>query len=453
MPNWCFNSVVFRGSPTDLAALVERVRGDHAALGFAKVIPEPPEVMESSEEGILTDRQHGWRCENWGTKWDVDVESSDAPGVTVGVSVRSLEMCFDTAWSPSLPVTDAMAKLFPALVVDHIYSDEAMALAGRAVWRGGKLVLARGYDPETPEYLAICRGRRPEESGMADWDLPWTSPTAIAAAKLDRRPSGAHHPAGVPASRLDAGEMIAGVQSMSVAVSAAALDAASSLGFPLQSWVSAGMPQPPEFAWECLSLLLSPPASPASSRLSVRPIAASPAISRRGKSPAPNPSGLVLSERSLLPSPRLLPEMGRILPSPNGFEIKLPSGWSVLAAATDQDGFAVVRKDGLAQSTPDGLPACTHWKMRRSSGVPFVWATAHCSEGKLWDPSRGIPALSEWDESGTLRRTASFFSGRFSTGSSRTSVREYGPPGPPPARPLGSAEPPRSPSPRDGMSR
>lgn len=82
--------------------------GEERIVDFRSVIPEPCDnpydiVFNDSKYGSLPG-WYGWRCENWGTKWNAYAQSIiDRDDTTVTIK-------FDTAWSPPLPFIEALRK-------------------------------------------------------------------------------------------------------------------------------------------------------------------------------------------------------------------------------------------------------------------------------------------------------------------------------------------------------
>lgn len=439
MPNWCHNSLVFKGRPPDLIDLVKRIHGDHCPIGFSKISPEPAELSDQDDNGCLSPASHDWRCENWGTKWDID--SPGNTSVSASLFPGTLALSFDTAWSPSLPVTAAASRMFPLVEMDHLYSDESMAFAGRAVWSKGKLVLTREYHPASWEYDLVSRGMRPEENLIPQCDWVTSFPTALALSRISRGsppPNKAEY-TDPPTSTVEIlMSRIAEVSALTTASSTIAARLAQNNGFPYDIWAAAGLPPVPELLWSATGSPWTPSPSNPSSKFSIcykgSPSATTPdkLLSRRLPTHLPR---LVLVTNSPLPSSPEIPALGQIIQTDSGFEMRAPSGWSVSSSVREGEAVVMVSKNGRCQTPPDGTPSCLHWKISPATGRPFLHASAFCTDGKLWDPRKGVPAYTEYFESGTVRRTASFFAGKLSTTRTRTSVIEFAPSGLPLPRP------------------
>jgi len=407
---------------------VEKVYGNFCPLSFAKVTPEPEDPTRDGS--VLTMDQYSWRCENWGTKWDIDgSDPSFASNARVNISPGRLVFLFDTAWSPCLPVMDSLAKNYPQLCIDHIYSDEAVAFAGRAIWKSGELVFAKSYREESPEFSAVIAGRRLEEVGRPEWAWEKDFPVLTAQAKImgPRRSSQIHTELeGKVLPRSEALALMISSMRKSMRMASGMMKEiqaiASELNFPLDEWKKAGFSLVPELAWNIFAPARSAVPMDGSSP-KYRMTVVSPHHHRLGTyhaigltSPAAMPSGHAPA----------IAELGMIVPVEGGFDLLTADDWSVSAVQKDPEtGLITVKKSGLCQTPPSGRHPSSCWKVSQMNGEPYLAAAAHCSGGKLWDPSRSIPSFSEWNPDGSLAKTASFFDGRYSTGSSLTSVKKY----------------------------
>jgi hypothetical protein len=117
MPNWCSNYVMITGPAAEVDALEkylaqEPLPDDYHGL-CEYFVPQP--------QGLTGDWDwYNWRVENWGTKWEVDVNTTR--------SGKTLALAFDSAWAPPVPVFEAMhARGF---AVRAAYWEPGMAFAG-----------------------------------------------------------------------------------------------------------------------------------------------------------------------------------------------------------------------------------------------------------------------------------------------------------------------------------
>jgi hypothetical protein len=130
MPNWCDNDLFIYGSEQDLKKIKEQVTNEAGEFDFGKIVPEPttPDYFKDnlSSEDM---KQHPlnwyeWRIENWGTKWN----ASDSQ---IGeVKDDQLQVWFNTAWAPAIPVTTELSKQYPNVRIEHKYIEEGMDFCG-----------------------------------------------------------------------------------------------------------------------------------------------------------------------------------------------------------------------------------------------------------------------------------------------------------------------------------
>lgn len=195
MPNWCHNTLTVTGEEDDLTAFIlavrpneERLRREwddgaeareffekerpedvenpdpttfeeflakvlqNQPLSFESITPTPESEGDDKSNGIFPD-WYAWRLENWGTKWDAsfsgpfmglmasdeaDLDATvEAQGVTLTPTVAVYK--FDTAWGPPVPVTAAMAEMFPALKFSLRFGEPGGGFAGQVDFEGGEL--------------------------------------------------------------------------------------------------------------------------------------------------------------------------------------------------------------------------------------------------------------------------------------------------------------------------
>ena len=142
MPNWCYNRIEIEGSEKERLRMKAFIHGDDddVEFDFNKILPYPEKYAkmdaEVDEDGINRSKGfnaggYDWCIANWGTKWNA---------CDVIVADDGFEIDFDTAWSPSLPVTLALSKLFPTLIFTHRYEEGGCDYSGFSVFRNGKEV-------------------------------------------------------------------------------------------------------------------------------------------------------------------------------------------------------------------------------------------------------------------------------------------------------------------------
>ena len=105
MPNWCDNQVTITG-PNSVIDKIEKIakeeKGAGGLLNFFH--PMPKELEDTTSPSSSADKPqpmvdgfdnwYDWRCENWGTKWDIsEFYGVDRQGDTISFA-------FSSAWSP-----------------------------------------------------------------------------------------------------------------------------------------------------------------------------------------------------------------------------------------------------------------------------------------------------------------------------------------------------------------
>jgi len=143
MPNWCENLIYAAGKPAAIKALNKWLGKDGFLLN--KVLPMPAKLegttfpssdKKTKEAAALIkkfgfDNWYDWKVANWGTKWDIEAE-------TTPVGKNNVQIGFDSAWSPPTKVTLALSKRFPTLRFTHTYAEFGMMFAGRYIAEGGE---------------------------------------------------------------------------------------------------------------------------------------------------------------------------------------------------------------------------------------------------------------------------------------------------------------------------
>jgi hypothetical protein len=154
MPNWCSNDLyldgpadklneclTFIGEVFDFDKLIpypSKWKEMDIALNAARAVDDPVERAAAQEEyrikyGTLSDGYNAggyeWAVEHWGTKWNLlEVTSYEHP-------MRGRCLTFDSAWSPPLPVIEALATKFPELYVTLEYFEAGGAFCGGVLYR------------------------------------------------------------------------------------------------------------------------------------------------------------------------------------------------------------------------------------------------------------------------------------------------------------------------------
>ena len=122
MPNWCNNSITITGPAEKIAALWARAQSEGNALLNA-MRPMPAELLEG-------EAWYGWRVENWGTKWDIDMQGLEFEEFSDGTA--AITGWADSAWSPPVDAFRAYSNENPDVTMELKYFEPGMAFIG--VW-------------------------------------------------------------------------------------------------------------------------------------------------------------------------------------------------------------------------------------------------------------------------------------------------------------------------------
>ncbi len=132
MPNWCDNEVTVIGTKNVLVELLDQVKDGEECLSFEKILP-----TEDHENWYL---EH---IEKWGTKWEVseptvtDIEDN-------GDGFYKILFLFQTAWSPSTPISSELSERFDVKVI-HFYDEPGMDFSGlETFFKGRRNVIYEG---------------------------------------------------------------------------------------------------------------------------------------------------------------------------------------------------------------------------------------------------------------------------------------------------------------------
>ena len=168
MPNHCDHDFWISG-PTDVVNHILATHLDaHGAINADSVIPYPvifktmdearhkwTETYFKDDYGIApkdgVDAQtippcpkdgfnsggYEWCVEQWGTKWGC----YDGRGITdvplKSPKTRKVQLGFLTAWSPALPVYNALAKMYPNCNFKVAFYEQGAAYSGWITWHKG----------------------------------------------------------------------------------------------------------------------------------------------------------------------------------------------------------------------------------------------------------------------------------------------------------------------------
>lgn len=151
MPNHVFNTLRVTGPLEALNAFKEKVKHDDDKFSYWNFKTPPQESIDSGEYhgthgfvkgeevGRTPNNWYNFNTREWGTKWDaydVYVETS-AP--------KAFYAQFSSAWSPPLPVFEAMTEQHPELEFDFSWEEE-QGWGGEGIGAGGSFSVVKEWD-------------------------------------------------------------------------------------------------------------------------------------------------------------------------------------------------------------------------------------------------------------------------------------------------------------------
>ena len=153
MPNWCSNSLLVttiennnKESQEQLQDFIRKaklhayeyknddgdtIKNDGSDLSMNQLYPMPTKLIDKQPHKDPIS-WYSWRCEHWGTKWDItaylEYEDEDC-----------IEYSFDSAWSPPNNFIEKVSKDFPLLRFRLKYEEPGMCYMGVATSVNGNL--------------------------------------------------------------------------------------------------------------------------------------------------------------------------------------------------------------------------------------------------------------------------------------------------------------------------
>ena len=149
MPNWCENRVQLSDDGDNSEQFDKLCKLLDGPNPFNAIFPRPDFPNIPNEKGELPikevhkndkgevvaetynfpdgkndDRWYHWCVENWGTKWEPDMHGLDVS------DYDSLEISFNTAWSPPEGVVEKLREKFPDLSFQCFFDEPGCEVAG-----------------------------------------------------------------------------------------------------------------------------------------------------------------------------------------------------------------------------------------------------------------------------------------------------------------------------------
>ena len=187
MPNWTQNIMIVRGTKTAVEYFLKKYINSAGEFDFDMVIPEPKTKKECPGEYITEEDEsigrkpwfdwYKWRCDNWGTKWNASCTMTTPKSLCTKTRASKrvhektwyeVEITYDTAWSPPMPVIEKLQKEFHDAMkegliwIEHYYLGDGSEFVGRVIGLSPEEYCCYG-DPEFKKML-IEDGWETEES-------------------------------------------------------------------------------------------------------------------------------------------------------------------------------------------------------------------------------------------------------------------------------------------------
>lgn len=140
MPNWCNNTLSIQGPTETVKTLWEEANQEGSGLLDA-MVPMPkaldgttsPSPKEGTPQPLVDghDNWYSWRVENWGTKWDVDLEGLEFEDN--GDGTASITGWFDSAWAPPIEAYNKFLDDMDNCTLESWYEEGGMDFAGHYI--------------------------------------------------------------------------------------------------------------------------------------------------------------------------------------------------------------------------------------------------------------------------------------------------------------------------------
>ena len=125
MPNWCNNTITLTGPKAKITKIYEKAKEDNAFLQQLHPMPTELEDTTKGSNGDA-DNWYDWRVENWGTKWDVDMD-----GLELSDDGTTISGWFDSAWSPPIHAYETFLTENEDCSISSLYYEGGMDFAGK----------------------------------------------------------------------------------------------------------------------------------------------------------------------------------------------------------------------------------------------------------------------------------------------------------------------------------
>jgi hypothetical protein len=169
MPNHITQHIHFRTSEK-MQEIRERLKGvlkgvdinddgSVSAFSFDRILPMPATVRRDPNPMFLSDEEHQWRCDHWGTKW-------------TAYAIKELPdgWKYETAWARPDPILQTVSAIFSEVPFAVEAVDEGGWYLGVSEWLGGGIVEDRKLEWDSVEGKVMRTHLRPWDDGTDDED-------------------------------------------------------------------------------------------------------------------------------------------------------------------------------------------------------------------------------------------------------------------------------------------
>lgn len=151
MPNHVYNTMSVTGSREALKAFAEKAKHEDREFSYWNFVTPPQEALDSGEywetngfikgerKGDTPNNWYNFNNREWGTKWDTyDVYAENRGD-------NEWQVSFTSAWSPPMPVFEAMVGQHPDLEFSFSWEEE-QGWGGEATGTRGDFYVDREWD-------------------------------------------------------------------------------------------------------------------------------------------------------------------------------------------------------------------------------------------------------------------------------------------------------------------
>lgn len=148
MPNWCNNIVSIEGPICKISPMWKVIQEQDDENGFLnQLVPMPAQYKDG-------DGWYDWRCQNWGTKWDIDSECLSYDEDEQG-GLATISGSFQSAWSPPVEAYNTFLEQNEDCQITSTYVEEGCDFAG--VYENGVEEFTEDYHKNKMDVVAFIK--------------------------------------------------------------------------------------------------------------------------------------------------------------------------------------------------------------------------------------------------------------------------------------------------------